>query len=115
MSAPLDAAESGMKRSQASALAMVKETPPAGSVMNGRTAPQSGLAWGVWIHRRVPPKRWPQELERVPPEHRQVAEQYLRGIAARMRVVRAVRKTRTIRDDGPREIFDISDAAMQDT
>ena len=59
--------------------------------------PRSGLGWGVWIQRHIAPKDWPQELERVPPEHRQVAEQYLRGIAARMRVVRAVRKTRTIR------------------
>lgn len=65
---------------------------PAGGLFAPPPAPDSakdGLAWGLELHRRVEPRDWPRELEaRVPPEHRAVAEEYLRGIAQRMRNLR---------------------------
>lgn len=55
-------------------------------------AKKDGLAWGLELHRWVEPKHWPRELEaRVPAEHRAVAEEYLRGIAQRMRNVQALK------------------------
>lgn len=60
-----------------------------------REAPKDGLAWGLELHRWVEPKHWPRELEaRVPPEHRAVAEEYLRGIAKRMRTLRELKAKR---------------------
>lgn len=60
-----------------------------------RTAEKDGLAWGLELHRWVEPKDWPRELEaRVPPEHRAVAEEYLRGIAKRMRTLRELKAKR---------------------
>ena len=51
--------------------------------------PKDGLGWGLWLHRYVEPKHWPQALkDQVPDEHRPAAETYLRGIAARMRAQR---------------------------
>lgn len=51
--------------------------------------PIDGLGWGLRLHRRVEPKDWPRALEeQVPAEHRAGAEEYLRGIAARLRVLR---------------------------
>lgn len=60
---------------------------------DAREAPhKDGLAWGLELHRWVEPKHWPRELEaRVPPEHRAVAEEYLRGIAKRMRTLRELK------------------------
>lgn len=52
--------------------------------------PVDGLGWGLRLHRRVEPKDWPRALQDVPQEHRAQAEEYLRGIAARMRVRRAL-------------------------
>lgn len=58
-------------------------------VAENRRAPKpDGLAWGLELHRWVEPKAWPAALEAVPPEHRAQAEEYLRGIAARMRTLR---------------------------
>lgn len=60
-----------------------------------RNAPdKDGLAWGLEIHRWVEPRDWPQALERVPAEHRARAEEYLRGIAQRMRNLRALKGAR---------------------
>lgn len=69
-------------------------------------APQEkrdGTAWGLYLHRRVDPARWPEALESVPAEHRAAAERYLRDIAARMRVARKARKEREERE--AREAF----------
>jgi len=53
-----------------------------------RDAPKDGLGWGLELHRWTDPREWPAGLERVPAEHRAVAEDYLRGIARRMRTLR---------------------------
>ena len=59
---------------------------------NFRAVEKDGLGWGLELHRYVEPKHWPRELEaRVPPEHRAAAEEYLRGIAQRMRNLRAMK------------------------
>ena len=50
--------------------------------------PQDGLGYGLRIHRYSAPRDWPRELGKVPEEHRPRAEEYLRGIAARMRHLR---------------------------
>lgn len=50
------------------------------------------VAYGAAIHRHVEPAEWPKALQRVPTEKRLDAEHYLRGIAARMRVQRSVRR-----------------------
>lgn len=42
------------------------------------------------IHRYVEPRDWPAALAEVPDECRPFVEDYLRGIAARMRVKRAI-------------------------
>ena len=47
------------------------------------------IAYGSAIHRYVPTTDWPEALARVPEDRRQGAEEYLRGIAKRMRVARA--------------------------
>jgi hypothetical protein len=54
--------------------------------------PMDGLGWGLRIHRRYKPKDWLAQLEHVPEQHRAEAEQYLRGIAERMRVLRDMGK-----------------------
>lgn len=60
---------------------------------HSRNAPgKDGLAWGLKLHRWVDPKNWPAELERVPEEHRAEAEDYLRGIAKRMRTLRGMNR-----------------------
>ena len=64
------------------------EPEPAGAALlalAGRQEPNTGLGWGSFIHRHHEPRTWPQQLERVPQELRAEAEEYLRGIAARMR------------------------------
>lgn len=53
-----------------------------------RDSPKDGLAWGLELHRWTDPREWPAGLERVPAEHRAAAEDYLRGIAKRMRTLR---------------------------
>lgn len=53
--------------------------------------PQDATGWGVLIQRHHEPRDWPAQLERVPEEFRAGAEEYLRGIAARMRVVRRLK------------------------
>lgn len=55
--------------------------------------PADGLGWGLFLHRFHPMKDWPRLLESmVPAAHREGAEAYLRGIAARVRVVRNLRR-----------------------
>ena len=49
------------------------------------------LDYAVDIERRVAPKDWPEALKGVPEECRAEAEEYLRGIAARIRVVRGLK------------------------
>ena len=49
------------------------------------------LGYAVDIERRVAPKDWPEALKEVPAECRSEAEEYLRGIAARIRVVRGIK------------------------
>lgn len=56
--------------------------------------PIDGTGWGLMIQRRHKPRDWPRALESVPEEHRAAAEEYLRGIAARMRVVRRLKEGR---------------------
>lgn len=46
------------------------------------------LGYAVEIERRRNPKDWPAALEQVPAECRGEVETYLRGIAARIRVIR---------------------------
>lgn len=43
------------------------------------------------IERRRPPKDWPEALKGVPVECRDEVEQYLRDMAARIRVVRGLK------------------------
>lgn len=58
-----------------------------------RSAIKDGLGWGLELHRFVEPKDWPAALQsRVPAEHRQGAEEYLRGIAQRMRNLKAMKR-----------------------
>lgn len=52
----------------------------------------SGLSWGVWIHRYFEPKDWVAQLEKVPEDLRATAEQYLRGIAERMRTLKKLKQ-----------------------
>lgn len=59
--------------------------------------PQDGPGWGVYIQRRYEPRDWPRALEIVPQELRASAEEYLRGMAARMRVIRRLKGS----PDGP--------------
>ena len=56
------------------------------------TARADAVAYGAAIHRHVAPTEWPNALQRVPAEKRPGAETYLRGIAARMRAQRSVRR-----------------------
>lgn len=49
------------------------------------------LGYAVEIERRRNPKDWPAALEQVPAECRGEVETYLRGIAARIRVVRRLK------------------------
>lgn len=65
---------------------------PAPSGLFPHAEPMDGLGWGLQIHRRYEPKDWLAQLERVPEQHRAEAEAYLRGIAARMRVLRDMGK-----------------------
>lgn len=48
------------------------------------------LAVQIQLHRE--PRDWPKALESLPVEFRAEAEAYLRGIAARMWVVRSLRR-----------------------
>lgn len=49
------------------------------------------LGYAVEIERRRNPKDWPAALEQVPAECRGEVETYLRGIAARIRVIRGLK------------------------
>lgn len=49
---------------------------------------KDGLSYAVEIERKVEPKGWPAALESVPENVRPEAENYLRGVAARMRAIR---------------------------
>lgn len=49
------------------------------------------LGYAVEIERRREPKDWPEALKGVPAECRDECENYLRGIAARLRVVRGIK------------------------
>lgn len=51
-----------------------------------------GLAWGLWIHRWCEPREWREQLARVPEDLRPAAERYLRGIAARLKRVRELKR-----------------------
>ena len=50
------------------------------------------LFLALQIQLRVTPKSWPEALKTLPEELRPAAEEYLRGIAQRMRVLRAMRR-----------------------
>jgi hypothetical protein len=54
----------------------------------------NALCFASWIHRRVEPRQWTAALLDVPEQHRHEAETYLRGIAARMRVVKIIGEDR---------------------
>jgi hypothetical protein len=56
------------------------------------------LHHAVEIQRHVAPRDWPRALERVPAECRGECEEYLRGIAMRMRAQRAIKPTRVERN-----------------
>ncbi len=75
--------------------AMTIKRKPKEAVGHGPAAvwpePIDGLGWGARIHRHHDPKHWREQLEKVPAEHRAGAETYLRGIAARMRVVARIK------------------------
>lgn len=49
------------------------------------------LQFAVEIERRREPKDWPEALKGVPDECRDECRDYLRGIAARIRVVRGIK------------------------
>lgn len=68
-----------------------KPSAPAGSLLPD-VEPQCGLGWGLRIQRRTEPAAWPAALLQVPEQHRAQAEDYLRGMAARMRVLRRLGK-----------------------
>lgn len=51
----------------------------------------SWLHFAVEIERTRAPKDWPEALKDVPDECREEVETYLRGIAARIRVVRGMK------------------------
>jgi hypothetical protein len=63
-----------------------------GAAILASVEPQDGLGWGLRIQRHREPKDWPAALLEVPEQHRAQAEEYLRGIAARMRTLRAMGK-----------------------
>ena len=71
----------------APAVVLWRDTLPAGA---------DGLAWGLALQRYVKPSDWPKELATVPEQHRARAEDYLRGIAARMRYLRSEQGQRDI-------------------
>jgi hypothetical protein len=54
----------------------------------------NALCYATWIQRRVEPRQWPAALLDVPEQHRHEAETYLRGIAARRRVVKIIGEDR---------------------
>jgi hypothetical protein len=59
------------------------------------TPADRGLAAGLRIHRSIAPAEWPAALAELPEDEREVAEHYLRGIAARIRAQReAVRRAK---------------------
>lgn len=49
------------------------------------------LDYAIEIERTRAPKDWPAALKQVPAEFRPETENYLRGIAARIRVVRGIK------------------------
>lgn len=57
------------------------------------TAPDC-LSYAVEIERTREPRDWPKALEGVPVECRERCEEYLRGIAQRIRVVRGIKHAR---------------------
>jgi hypothetical protein len=58
--------------------------------------PIDGLGWGLWIQMYSVPRVWPDELLKVPAALRPEAERYLRGMAQRLRVIRALRGGRPV-------------------
>jgi hypothetical protein len=74
-----------------------RATAEASAAMTVWPDPVDGTGWGLRIQRRHEPRDWPRQLEKVPEEHRAGAEEYLRGIAARMRVIRRLKEL----PDGP--------------
>lgn len=52
-----------------------------------------GLAEALRIQKTADPREWRARVDAIPdPAERQVAEEYLRGIVARMNALRALRK-----------------------
>lgn len=51
-------------------------------------ADADALTYAVAIQRDVAPAGWPAALELVPPDRRDHATRYLRGMAARLRILR---------------------------
>ena len=76
---------------------MASRQKKAGGVAHPQVTPQDATGWGLHIHRHYDPREWLRQLEKVPEEHRAGAEEYLRGIAQRMRVVRRLKGS----PDGP--------------
>lgn len=52
------------------------------------------LGYAVEIQRRSEPRDWPRALEGVPVECQEACEEYLRGIAQRIRVIRGLKHAR---------------------
>lgn len=52
----------------------------------------SGLSAAIDIQRHVAPRDWPAAIAALPEPERPIADEYLRGIAARTRVVRLARR-----------------------
>lgn len=68
--------------------------PAPAAAMTVWPGPVDATGWGLKIQRHHEPRDWPRELAKVPEEFRAGAEDYLRGIAARMRVVRRLKEGR---------------------
>lgn len=56
------------------------------------------LGYAVEIERRREPRDWPKALEGIPAECRGEVEDYLRGIAQRIRVIRGLKNARSSTD-----------------
>ena len=59
-------------------------------------ARERGLAAAVALQAKVDPRQWRDRVDRIEdPEERQVADDYLRGILERTRVVQQLRRSKS--------------------